>query len=245
MIMILIIGRWLLPQSKLSRDQLLQLLLMQIGIAADSLEFLTDTLATELMDQKGVILVLSFWSWSLPQFTLTMNLTKTKKFRATARQENPKCYTEECKDFYEWPDLFFATEMWSIFLNILMQDLPFLVVRLYLIGSSISVVIINQPILYFVAKNVMVILVQSYRMAAIVAENRSKRALWQAFILGSTENSSKTHPGLEVSPKEDPQELIRAQPGVYEYAWYVKAMILQFAKERLNPISPRENGSQI
>ena len=39
LMLILIIGRWLLPKGDLTRDQLSQLLLVYIGTAADIIEF--------------------------------------------------------------------------------------------------------------------------------------------------------------------------------------------------------------
>jgi len=39
LMLILIIGRWMLPKGKLTRDQLSQLLLVYIGTAADIIEF--------------------------------------------------------------------------------------------------------------------------------------------------------------------------------------------------------------
>jgi len=50
LLFILIIGRWLLPTGEgISRDQLSQLLLVFIGIAADILEFVTETVKVSLI----------------------------------------------------------------------------------------------------------------------------------------------------------------------------------------------------
>lgn len=53
LIFVLILGRWMLPKGKLTRDQLSQLLLVYIGIAADILEFSTE----------GLKVVISFPRW--------------------------------------------------------------------------------------------------------------------------------------------------------------------------------------
>lgn len=47
LLFVLILGRWLLPKGELTRDQLSQLLLVYIGIAADILEFVTENLKLE------------------------------------------------------------------------------------------------------------------------------------------------------------------------------------------------------
>lgn len=39
LLLLLIVGRWLLPKGKLTHDQLSQLLLVYIGTAADIVEF--------------------------------------------------------------------------------------------------------------------------------------------------------------------------------------------------------------
>jgi len=41
LLFVLVIGRWLLPKGKITRDQLSQLLLVFIGVGADILEFVT------------------------------------------------------------------------------------------------------------------------------------------------------------------------------------------------------------
>lgn len=87
LMLVLIIGRWLLPKGDLTRDQLSQLLLVYIGsyfkkqfkpwvwqfcyilgTAADIIEFFDsfkdNTIASEPI---LVFLTLSIWSWSLMQ----------------------------------------------------------------------------------------------------------------------------------------------------------------------------------
>ena len=49
LMLILIIGRWMLPKGDLTRDQLAQLLLVFIGTAADILEFF-DSFKVSVLD---------------------------------------------------------------------------------------------------------------------------------------------------------------------------------------------------
>ena len=71
LLLILILGRWMLPKGKLTHDQLSQLLLVYIGTAADIVEFfeafseervskqrpsLSPSLAREFRDKKSSIL---------------------------------------------------------------------------------------------------------------------------------------------------------------------------------------------
>lgn len=52
LLFVLILGRWLLPKGELTRDQLSQLLLVYIGIAADILEFVTENLKLEQVKKE-------------------------------------------------------------------------------------------------------------------------------------------------------------------------------------------------
>uniref|UniRef100_A0A1B0CD71 Putative isoform a marinus n=1 Tax=Lutzomyia longipalpis TaxID=7200 RepID=A0A1B0CD71_LUTLO len=64
LMLILIVGRWMLPKGDLTRDQLSQLLLVYIGTAADIIEFFDsfkdNTIAN---DRLLVLLTLGIWSW--------------------------------------------------------------------------------------------------------------------------------------------------------------------------------------
>ncbi len=84
LMLILIIGRWMLPKGDLTRDQLSQLLLVYIGTAADIIEFF-DSFKDERVNTDKVlcIMILSIWSWSLLQFTFVLTATKGRKTRIT------------------------------------------------------------------------------------------------------------------------------------------------------------------
>ena len=83
--LILIIGRWMLPKGDLTRDQLSQLLLVYIGTAADIIEFFDSIKAEEVnTNQIFCLLVLSIWSWSLLQFTFVLTATKGRKTKMSA-----------------------------------------------------------------------------------------------------------------------------------------------------------------
>ena len=85
LMLILIIGRWMLPKGDLTRDQLSQLLLVYIGTAADIIEFF-DSIKDEKVNTNKLfcLLVLSIWSWSLLQFTFVLTATKGRKTKITA-----------------------------------------------------------------------------------------------------------------------------------------------------------------
>lgn len=103
LMLVLIVGRWMLPKGDLTRDQLSQLLLVYIGsysrlqkamkliifysnqflgTAADIIEFFDsykdNTIASEAL---LVFLTLGIWSWSLLQFTIVLSATRSRKPR--------------------------------------------------------------------------------------------------------------------------------------------------------------------
>ncbi|XP_033643182.1 transmembrane protein 26-like [Asterias rubens] len=160
LLFVLIVGRWLLPKGSLSRDQLSQLLLVYIGIAADILEFSTEGLKMEEVrcDYVMVYWILSIWTWSLLQFTLGLTATKARKPRMAGIDDNdkPKVTLMCCE-----------TEVWGLMTTIIMQDGPYLAMRLYIL---IKMRAINQMMIFFTCKNMLVMLLQFYRLFVIYIE---------------------------------------------------------------------------
>ncbi|KAB0397966.1 hypothetical protein E2I00_014680, partial [Balaenoptera physalus] len=74
-LLMLIIGRWLLPiGGGITRDQLSQLLLMFVGTAADILEFTSETLEEANVRNSPALVyaILVIWTWSMLQFPLDL-----------------------------------------------------------------------------------------------------------------------------------------------------------------------------
>lgn len=84
LMLILIVGRWMLPKGDLTRDQLSQLLLVYIGTAADIIEFF-DSYKDDSIARIGflVYLTLGIWSWSLMQFTIVLSATRGRRPRGS------------------------------------------------------------------------------------------------------------------------------------------------------------------
>lgn len=82
LMLVLIIGRWMLPKGDLTRDQLSQLLLVYIGTAADIIEFFDSFKEDKIAKETFlVLLTLGIWSWSLLQFTIVLSATRSRKPR--------------------------------------------------------------------------------------------------------------------------------------------------------------------
>ncbi|XP_029166996.1 transmembrane protein 26 [Nylanderia fulva] len=164
LMLVLIIGRWMLPKGDLTRDQLSQLLLVYIGTAADIIEFF-DSFKEDRIAREPVLvyLTLSIWAWSLMQFTVVLTATKSRKSRLSSSVARKKTRSEtSCC----------SIDVWGIALNMILQDGPFLAFRLILI---IHYQIVSYMNIFFTCKNTLVILLQLYRLYVVQSENKSKR----------------------------------------------------------------------
>ncbi|CAF0774485.1 unnamed protein product [Didymodactylos carnosus] len=170
LLLVLIIGRWLLPVGKtMTRDQLSQLLLVYIGTAADIIELFEAFKESGVQRNLTIIhLILSAWSVSLLQFTLVVTSTKSRKTRGGFQSSDDS--TDQCFTFR----LFWETELWALSTTILLQDGPFLCLRL---GLIIHYKIISQSNVFFTTKNFLVVLLQLYRVCVIVIEHRKRQRL--------------------------------------------------------------------
>lgn len=94
LMLILIVGRWLLPKGDLTRDQLSQLLLVYIGTAADIIEFF-DSYKDDSIARIGflVFLTLGIWSWSLMQFTIVLSATRGRRPRGSGSHHKEEWVT--------------------------------------------------------------------------------------------------------------------------------------------------------
>ncbi|XP_056648650.1 transmembrane protein 26 [Diorhabda sublineata] len=162
LMLILIIGRWMLPKGDLTRDQLSQLLLVYIGTAADILEFFDSFKDDKIASEPVlVLLTLAIWSWSLMQFTVVLTATKARKSRlattsSTIQKSDNCCTIDVC----------------SILLNITLQDAPYLAFRLLLICHYKIITYMN---IFFTCKNTLVILLQIYRLYVVYTENNKEK----------------------------------------------------------------------
>ncbi|XP_033101160.1 transmembrane protein 26-like [Anneissia japonica] len=174
LIFVLIIGRWILPRGNITGDQLSQLLLMYVGSGADILEFSSEGLRLDKIgcDSTVIYTILTIWTCSLFQFTLPLTVKKRSRPRPSAKGLlKIKHAVSTCC----------ATEIWAILVTVLLQDGPFLVVRLYLM---IDKKVINELLLFFACKNFLAILLQGNRLRVLLKEKRLiRRSLRNRFAL--------------------------------------------------------------
>ncbi|XP_067909418.1 transmembrane protein 26-like [Heterodontus francisci] len=162
LLILLIIGKWILPMGVgINRDQLSQLLLTFVGIAADILEFKSETLSEQGVRcfPELVYAILAVWTWSMLQFPLDLTvLQKTEEPLSHGNTPTRKI------QLYKY-----SADLWNITISVLIQDGPFFVFRLFLMFNQR---IIHQMLLFFTIKNALVLTLQIYRLVVIYLEMR-------------------------------------------------------------------------
>ncbi|XP_045211315.1 transmembrane protein 26-like [Mercenaria mercenaria] len=155
LVYLLVFSRWLLPRGKVSRDFLADLLLEFLAIASDIMELLAvfdeDQVRGNL---KLTYAILAVWSGSFIQF-IPILMQKSKRFRK-ARNPNVAFLNRHCGDKF--------VEVVVTCMSIFLQDLPFLVVRLYII---IEVKLITYSLIFFLLKNIVTLMLLFYRLTIL------------------------------------------------------------------------------
>ncbi|KAM9134615.1 transmembrane protein 26 [Pangshura tecta] len=161
-LLLLIIGRWLLPiGGEITRDQLSQLLLMFVGTAADILEFTSETLEVENVRHNHALVyaILCVWTWSMLQFPLDLAVQHIGCKLSVSSTRVPTLLL--CRH---------SADLWNIGISLFIQDGPFLVLRLILMSYF---KVINQMLVFFTAKNILVVMLQLYRLIVLSLDFRA------------------------------------------------------------------------
>ncbi|XP_019627858.1 PREDICTED: transmembrane protein 26-like [Branchiostoma belcheri] len=186
LVFLLILGRWLLP-TNLKDDQLSQLLLSYIGMAADILELLEVFEEPKVLrNQVLTFVVLMIFSLSLLQFTVVFTAIPDRM---------PTC-SVTCPPGKDCRGLHCCNpEIFNIYTTIILQDGAFFAIRVYLFFVER---VFSQGLLFFAGKNMLVILLDIYRIKALFSrddEDEEKeenelqdRATTEAVTVGGVDN---------------------------------------------------------
>ncbi|XP_026165270.1 transmembrane protein 26 [Mastacembelus armatus] len=164
LLILLILGRWLLPLGGgITRDKLSQLLLIFVGTAADILEFTSETLSDVNENSPQLVyVILAIWTWSMLQFPIHLAVVNTKP--DSESQQDGQDVSLLAKH---------STDMWSIVGALFIQDGPFLVVRLTVMTYF---GIFHQMLGFFAIKNFLVVILNLYRLAVICQDFRLSKS---------------------------------------------------------------------
>uniref|UniRef100_A0A8C5DWQ8 Transmembrane protein 26 n=1 Tax=Gouania willdenowi TaxID=441366 RepID=A0A8C5DWQ8_GOUWI len=155
MLIVLVLGRWLMPKGDMSRDQLSQLLMVYVGLGADILDIFDTFKEPEVKTNQVVVIIgLALFSWALMQFPLV--LTQTRHLSGEPDQNSAAhrpSFTSCC-----------SSEAWSLLLTVGLQDGPFLFYRIYLMVRQ---QVLNQLMIFFTCKNILIVLLELYRIFVV------------------------------------------------------------------------------
>ncbi|XP_047461148.1 transmembrane protein 26 [Mugil cephalus] len=169
MLIVLVLGRWLMPKGDMSRDQLSQLLMVYVGLGADILDIFDTFKEPEVKTNKVVVIIgLALFSWALMQFPLVLTQTRPPKGEAQQRgiagvfhcAGAPPSFTSCC-----------SSEVWSLLLTVGLQDGPFLLYRIYLMVQE---EVLNQLMIFFTCKNILIVLLELYRIFVVQCEQQEE-----------------------------------------------------------------------
>ena len=180
MVFLLVAGRWFLPKGKMTREKLSNLLLAYIGMAADILEFLSEGVQSDQVrcNRMIVLVILCLWSISLLQFSFELN--HHAKQRSKSLSHVNETFLQRC----------LSSEVWGIIIVIVMQDGPFLGVRLYLIAEY---KIFEQGLLFFTFKNLLIVMLQLYRLWILLCLTQdTAEGKFSLRLLSSLQNRSRS-----------------------------------------------------
>ncbi|XP_034027350.1 transmembrane protein 26 [Thalassophryne amazonica] len=163
MLIVLVLGRWLMPKGDMSRDQLSQLLMVYVGLGADILDIFDTFKEPEVKTNRVIIIVgLALFSWALMQFPLVLTQTSVPKDPSSPPQGFVGGFS--CC----------SSEVWSLLLTVGLQDGPFLLYRLYLM---IQEQVLNQLMIFFTCKNILIVLLELYRIFVVQCEQQAESGL--------------------------------------------------------------------
>lgn len=165
MLIVLVLGRWLMPKGDMSRDQLSQLLMVYVGLGADILDIFDTFKEPEVKTNRAVVIIgLALFTWALMQFPLVLTQTQPPK------GEPPQTSVRGLSCCPGAPSAFASccsSEVWSLLLTVGLQDGPFLLYRLYLMVQE---QVLNQLMIFFTCKNILIVLLELYRIFVVQCE---------------------------------------------------------------------------
>ena len=176
----IIIGRWLMPKGDLTRDQLSALLLNYVGTASDIVDLFSVLEVQARLTNAYVIAVLTIWSWSMFQFIFTITVTKDEEEEEETEEragkkghfQKPKTKTSapekgRKKSCIKFVHTVLETDAWAIFVCMMMQDGPYLFVRLV---GLFYYRIVTYTMFFFITKNLLLLVLQCYRIVVLIKE---------------------------------------------------------------------------
>ena len=173
LLLLIIVGRWVLPKGVTSRSNLSQLLLVYMSVASDIVDLLTIFNEEQvLFSQRMLLATLIVLSWSLLQFAT--NVTATGKHQRSAHTDSFRTTLQKSRRrrgiFILYPmQRLFENDAWYLYeLNLMSCSAIQLALRLV---AVIKFNVRSYSTLFFTCKNGIILFLQFYRLIAVLTEN--------------------------------------------------------------------------
>ncbi|XP_072030108.1 transmembrane protein 26-like [Amphiura filiformis] len=234
----LIVGRWVVPKGGLTQDELSQLLLVYVGIAADMLEFSSETMKLEDIACRREIftVILCVWSWSTLQFSLCLT-SKKRRRRIQVRELKFGKDTRLHSGMHKLKAYLCHAEIWALMTDVILQDAPYLVTRVYILCNFNAV---NQSLIFFTCKNALLLMLQFYRLYVVINVNRRERKRGSSYRV--------TECGINGAEENVPKDGINCQIGVPKYkqdsAQSVQMAIYTISSKQALPLDGNVHGDR-
>ncbi|CAF0754198.1 unnamed protein product [Adineta steineri] len=174
LLLLIVVGRWVLPKGITSRSNLSQLLLVYMSIASDIVDLLTIFNEDHVLaSQRMLFATLIVLSWSLLQFATNMSAagknnrsTHSDSFRNSAKKRRRRGM------FLLYPmQRLFENDAWYLYeLNLMSCSATQLALRLV---AVIKFDVHSYSTLFFTCKNGIILFLQFYRLIAVLTEHDS------------------------------------------------------------------------
>ena len=172
LLLLIIVGRWVLPKGVTSRSNLSQLLLVYMSIASDIVDLLTIFNEEQVLSSQRMLLAtLIVLSWSLLQFATNMAAASKNNRSAhldSFRHAMKRRRRRRMFSLYPMQRLF-ENDAWYLYeINLMSCSAIQLALRLV---AVIKFDVRSYSTLFFTCKNGIILFLQFYRLIAIVTEN--------------------------------------------------------------------------
>lgn len=172
LLLLIIVGRWVLPKGVTSRSNLSQLLLVYMSMASDIVDLLTIFNEEQVLcSQRMLLATLIVLSWSLLQFATNMAAASKNNRSANLdsfRQAIKKRRRRRMFILYPMQRLF-ENDAWYLYeINLMSCSAIQLALRLV---AVIKFGVHSYSTLFFTCKNGIILFLQFYRLIAILTEN--------------------------------------------------------------------------
>ncbi|XP_039611596.1 transmembrane protein 26-like isoform X2 [Polypterus senegalus] len=163
MMLMLVVGRWLMPRGDLSRAQLYELLLVESALGADILDILDTSKQSQVETNRAIrVMGLGVFSWSMIQFPLVLTKIEDSdsyKYSKVPLRDNGKL--QVLPKVRTWFRSCISSQVCTLLISLCMQDGPSLVYRLYLL---IEKNMKNQMMIFFICQHILLIILQINRI---------------------------------------------------------------------------------